>query len=404
MNSPDQSSRLADLPPLRPQHRFGQATPCKLCAHICPPYDVVDFNKFCSADNPYSFGLSGIPVTYYRCPWCRLLFTRFFDDWSHADFQRFIYNDDYIRVDGAYAVHRPAKDAVHVAALLDGLPKNLRILDYGSGTGTFARGLQDKGYTDVISYDPFSQPEPPSGQFDLITLFEVIEHVPDSAAVLHDVASLLRPGAAILLSTGFQPKDIGTLRCNWWYVGPRNGHCSIFAAETMAILAEREGLALRGEGGLCALQSWPPSDATRHVTRNMGAPLFVRHLAPPGPDAGDGSASVPRAWYGIERAPAGAFRWTAKPDIGWTLPAPPQTPARIRLLLPTISECQPDYTRSCTLHAGGLACATLLMDTTLQADCQAGNAPFDVVLQGPAFPQRAPGDKRRATGLGVLMA
>ena len=403
MKSPAKRKRLAELPPLLPLNRFGQATPCKLCGHVCPPFDVVDFNKFCSSTNAYAFGLSGITVTYYRCPWCRLLFTRFFDDWSHSDFQRFIYNEDYIRVDGAYATDRPAKDSAAVAALLDGLAKDMRILDYGSGNGTFARGLQARGYTDVTSYDPFSQPEPPDGQFDLITLFEVIEHVPDSEAVLRAVGKLLRPGAAILFSSGFQPKDIATIRCNWWYVGPRNGHCSIFATETMAMLAESLGLALRGETGLCALQSWPPSEITSHVTRQMPAPLFVRHLTPPGPETGDGSAVKPRAWYRVEETPAGAFRWTASPEMAWTLPPPPQAPARLRLLLPTLNECRPGYARACTLHVAGRSFDTTLVDGALQADVQAGYAPQTVTLRGPAFPEPPAGEKRRTIGLAVLM-
>ncbi len=403
MKSATLRRRLAALPALRPQSRFDQATPCKVCSHVCPPFDVVDFNKFCSATNYYGFGASGIPVTYYRCPWCRFLFTRFFDDWSPEDFSRFIYNDDYIRVDGAYAADRPAKDAETVAALLEGLPKDLRILDYGSGSGTFANRLAARGYTDVTSYDPFAQPDPPAGDFDLITLFEVIEHVPDSIAVLQDVRRLLRPGAAILFSSGFQPPDIATLRGSWWYVGPRNGHCSIFSTDSLAMLAEQLGLALRGGAGLCALQSWPPSDTTRHVTRAMPDPLFVRHLAPPAAQEGDGSATTPRAWYRVEEGPAGAFRWTASPRMSWNFAGLPQAPARLRVLLPMLNECTPGYARACALDVAGARCVTKAVEGALQAECPATAAPFAVVLDGPVLPGPRANDKR-PIGLAVMMA
>ena len=402
MKSAALRKRLAALPALLPQARFDQAVPCKLCGHVCPPFDVVDFNKFCSGGNFYGFGMSGIPVTYHRCPWCRFVFTRFFDDWSPEDFRRFIYNDDYIRVDGAYAAERPRKDADTVARLLEGLPKDVRILDYGSGSGLFGRALAERGYDNVTSYDPFAQPAPPAGDFDLVTLFEVIEHVPDSAAVLADVRRLMRPGAAILFSSGFQPPEITTLRGNWWYVAPRNGHCSIFSTDAMAMLAERLGLALRGEAGLCALQSWPPSDVTRHVTRAMAPPLFMRHLAPPGAAEGDGSAVKPRQWFRVEDSPAGARRWTASARMSWRFAAVPQTPARLRVLLPVVHECAPGYAKSCSLSLGGRQLATTHLDGTMQAECPAGAAPLEVVLDGPAFPEPR-GQDRRSIGLAVMM-
>ncbi len=401
MRSADLRERLGALSALRPQRRFEQATSCKLCAHVCPPFDVVDFNKFCSATNFYGFGLAGIPVTYYRCPWCRFLFTRFFDDWSPEEFGRFIYNDDYVRVDGAYVSDRPKKDAEAVAALLDGLPKDLRILDYGSGSGIFGRELAARGYADVSSYDPFAQPEPPSGDFDLITLFEVIEHVPDSEAVLKDVRRLLRPGAAILFSSGFQPPNIATLRANWWYVGPRNGHCSIFSTEAMAMVAERLGLSLRGESGLCVLQSWPPSDITTHITRAMPDALFVRHLTPPEADPGTPEPGEPRRWHGLENSPAGAFRWTGSPAMSWDFAALPHTPSRLRVLLPIVNECMPGYAASCSLGVTGCQPVTTAVDGALQADCPASAAPFQVLLEGPAFP--APrGKDTRPIGLAVM--
>ncbi len=403
MKSTSLRKRLSALPALRPQGRYDQATPCKLCGHVCPPFDVVDFNKFCSAPNFYGFGVAGIPVTYYRCPWCRFLFTRFFDDWSPEDFRRFIYNDDYLRVDGAYVADRPRKVADVVSGLLEGLPKNVRILDYGSGSGIFARELADRGYDNVTSYDPFAQPEPPAGDFDLATLFEVIEHVPDSTSVLRNVRQLLRPGAAILFSSGFQPPNIAALRGNWWYVGPRNGHCSIFSTDAMAMLAERLGLSLRGDTGLCALQSWPPSDITTHITRAMPDALFVRHLTPLAAAEGDGSANEPRRWYRAEDSPAGAFRWTASPRMSWSFPALPQAPARLRVLLPMVNECTSGYARSCSLNVAGRDWPTSAVDGALQAECPASAAPFEVVLDGPAFPAPRSNDSRRI-GLAVMMA
>ena len=46
-------------------------------------------------------------VTYYRCVHCQLIFTDFIDDWTIDEISRFIYNDDYVKVDPEY-LRRPA--------------------------------------------------------------------------------------------------------------------------------------------------------------------------------------------------------------------------------------------------------------------------------------------------------
>src|SRR6266567_4837600 len=135
--------RLARLAPLGPQNSFEQAHACKICGSPALPFDVVDFWKFCSEHDCYSMGTSGIPVTYFRCIRCGFIFTTFFDDWSPEDFLTYIYNDDYARIDGEYKEIRPARDATAMAHRLAGISSDLRMLDYGSGSGAFAATLRE---------------------------------------------------------------------------------------------------------------------------------------------------------------------------------------------------------------------------------------------------------------------
>ena len=103
--------KLSSLPPLTQELCGRVSESCRICGAPCLPFDVVDFNKFCSQSNFYLFGTSGIFVEYVRCTRCCFVFTVFFDGWSIHDFSQFIYNNDYIHVDGEYALARPSRDA-----------------------------------------------------------------------------------------------------------------------------------------------------------------------------------------------------------------------------------------------------------------------------------------------------
>ena len=111
------------------------------------------------------------------------------------------------------------------------------MLDYGSGSGAFAERMAAHGFANITNYDPFSSPARPDGKFSLITCFEVIEHTVSPAVCINDMAAFLAPGGCIVFSQPLQPADIEVLRGSWWYIGPRNGHASIFTADALARLA-----------------------------------------------------------------------------------------------------------------------------------------------------------------------
>ena len=82
-----------------------------------------------------------------------------------------------------------------------------RILDYGCGYGLLLERMQERGFTDVTGYDPYSSnptfhnPASLKSQFDFIVLQDVIEHVEDPRALLAELDRALRPGGAILVGT-----------------------------------------------------------------------------------------------------------------------------------------------------------------------------------------------------------
>lgn len=217
---------------------------CKCCGETARLYGVVDFNKNCEAPrNPNLLPLSGIPVYYHRCPKCGFIFTTFTDEWSHADFHRNIYNQQYALVDPDYADKRP-RNYVNTIIQLWGASKNLRILDYGGGNGLLAKLLREQGFQHVETYDPFT-PEfaaRPTRKFDIIIMIEVLEHSPTPKQTMTDLASMLADAGVVTLSTLLQPQDIHNHGLNWWYVGPRNGHVSMHSRQSLLELAKPFGL------------------------------------------------------------------------------------------------------------------------------------------------------------------
>ena len=372
--------KLAGLPPLG-----GGPAPsrvCKICGAAARPFDVVDFNKFCDQRDPYRFGYSGIPVYYYRCVDCEFLFTDFADDWSEEDFKNYIYNDDYIKVDGDYAEARPRRDAQFFADLLRPYP-GLSLLDYGGGAGVLAAALREEGF-DAECYDPFSSPARPERRFGLITCMEVIEHSPDPIATLRDMGSFLEPGGCILVGTGLQPDDIETLRTGWWYVGPRNGHVSLQSAASLIPLARAAGL-IAYRGGYLHGFAASPSDRSAALLARIGRPAVDLLLGAPDAEgsAGPGVTCDLADWHGIEDA---HLRWTAQSEVAWHW-TPPWPRCDVEFRFPFIMEIAPGFVAGAQLHIDGQGVSLHSDGRTIKARASLeSEAPVTIRLVTPPPP------------------
>lgn len=218
---------------------------CKCCDGTASLYGVVDLNKNCQILREKVLPCCGIPVYYYRCPDCKFIFTAFFDSFSQADFERVIYNDDYLLVDPDYVSARPNANASLLQEAFSASKPN-RLLDFGGGNGTLARLLVANGFAHVDCYDPyiprFSQKPP--GKYDCIVSFEVFEHSTDPIRMFTDLNEMLADPGVVIFSTLIQPDNIDQIGLNWWYAGPRNGHVSLHSQESLARLAQRFGLKL----------------------------------------------------------------------------------------------------------------------------------------------------------------
>jgi 2-polyprenyl-6-hydroxyphenyl methylase/3-demethylubiquinone-9 3-methyltransferase len=220
---------------------------CKICFSEADHFCAVDFNKNCDERRGRILPLSGTLITYRRCRSCQFIFTNDFDNWTEKKFAELIYNEAYRDVDPDYDTHRPRENAEFILKKIAEPLKSKRILDYGGGNGFFAETLKLHDIPDVATYDPFNDRHclRPSGYFDVITCYEVLEHAPDPRQTVEDIVSFLNNDGTIIFSTMPAQDDIDLIRGDWWYIAPRNGHCSIFSKKALIDLWGSYGFELK---------------------------------------------------------------------------------------------------------------------------------------------------------------
>ena len=216
--------------------------PCPVCKSNAPYLDEVDFNKNCEEARGMQLPKSGELIRYYLCDVCGFCFAPEIAAWPTKEFENKIYNEQYAVVDPDYKSVRPTNNAEMIDQLF-GSTKPSHI-DYGGGSGLLSEVLRGKAWNSR-TYDPFVDKHlkvEELGQFDLVSAFEVFEHVPDIDALFADLNTLVKPDGMILFSTLLSDGAIKKGQpLHWWYASPRNGHISLFSAESMRRSIDQHG-------------------------------------------------------------------------------------------------------------------------------------------------------------------
>lgn len=200
----------------------------------------------------------------YRCAQCRLVFVAPLPEETSS-----IYAQDYFT--GAergygyvdYDTDKQAMEKVFIGYLkqLENLltKTNRSILDIGAATGYFLdlarrqgwetagieisdyaakvarqRGLDVK--TGVVGQDLF-----PVSFFDVITMWDVLEHVRDPRSDLTRVYRLLRPGGLLLINTPNSGSFLARLLGTGWHLLVPPEHLHYFTPKSLALLLEQLG-------------------------------------------------------------------------------------------------------------------------------------------------------------------
>ena len=164
--------------------------------------------------------------------------------------------------DPAYVSQAPARERtfermlVHIERLH---PGRGRLLDVGTAAGAFLAAARRRGW-DVEGCEPnrwlaewgsrhyglairqgqiFDQNFPPES-FDVVTLWDVIEHTPDPAHVVRHLETLLKPGGTLIVNYPDRGSWIARLMGRRWPF-LSSVHLYYFTRTTIARLLERHG-------------------------------------------------------------------------------------------------------------------------------------------------------------------
>ena len=155
------------------------------------------------------------------------------------------------------------------------LPQRGKILDVGCAAGYFLQEAQQRGWhicgmelsqemahsAEQLLHAPIytALDAVPDRDFDAITLWEVIEHLPDPIETLRQLRDRLRPGGVLMLST---PNNghWQALRAKELWIGYRPpSHLQYFTRETLTDTLHRAGFersAVNGAAPLPPLPGW----------------------------------------------------------------------------------------------------------------------------------------------------
>jgi 2-polyprenyl-3-methyl-5-hydroxy-6-metoxy-1,4-benzoquinol methylase len=210
----------------------------------------------CGRDAVPLFTKGGAP--FFRCPACDFRFAR---PPSNPNFENRL--EDFEAAYLHYLRPEPV-DEVNFVALCRWMERfgglGGPLLDVGCGSGKLVRFLRGCGveayglepcralYDHFLSGEPWFVPGTAADarvlreRFEVVTAFDVMEHVDDPAAVLGQLANRLAPGGRLYVST----PDVGSLAARllgrrWHFYG--RYHLSYFNPRTLTALAARCGLA-----------------------------------------------------------------------------------------------------------------------------------------------------------------
>lgn len=175
---------------------------------------------------------------YYLCPSCGFLFIPEVP-WLEEAYSKAITSSDL----GLVKRNLVNKKIVSAVAYRLAGP-NARILDLAGGYGLLARLLRDTGF-DAWSQDDYCEnlfaelftPEEREKNFDLLTAFEVFEHLPDPAAFLEKELGK-RGRHPLLFSTQTYHNSVPPP--NWHYYAMETGqHIAFYTPVALATLGAR---------------------------------------------------------------------------------------------------------------------------------------------------------------------
>jgi hypothetical protein len=176
---------------------------------------------------------------YVVCPACGFVAVEN-PHWLEEAYLTPIADIDIGSVARAYSYSKVVKAVIE----LGGFDRTATFLDYGAGFGLLVRHMRDLGY-DFRSFDQhcdsvfargFECDIEKTERFELVTAFEVFEHLANPTATIERLADL---SSTIVFSTELVSRPAPAVD-KWWYYLPSTGqHISFFSQRSLEIIARR---------------------------------------------------------------------------------------------------------------------------------------------------------------------
>lgn len=158
--------------------------------------------------------------------------------------------------------HRSKKFLGKIGSLLGKMPADICLLDVGCSSGAFLGAAVKLGYR-AEGIEPATRAAATAqaaglkvrmgllheagyadGEFDAVTLFEVIEHLKEPLALLQECKRILRPGGILLIGTGNAAGwSAIAMGAHWEYfdISKHGGHISFYSPASLEKLAVQAG-------------------------------------------------------------------------------------------------------------------------------------------------------------------
>lgn len=138
------------------------------------------------------------------------------------------------------------------------------LLDIGCATGLFLDGMRRRGNWELLGLEPsapaaeaarrlglrvitgtLEETDFPTGHFDVVTLWDVIEHLHDPAGALRRIARILKPGGILVIRTpNFDSWEARLFGRYWAGLEPPR-HLFVFTPQTLGAMLAQAGFAIR---------------------------------------------------------------------------------------------------------------------------------------------------------------
>jgi hypothetical protein len=206
--------------------------------------------KICNADAPlFCEGeiLRKYKMKYYKCSSCGFVQT------EEPYWLNEAYNSAIAQLDIGLIERNQYFVGIVEKLILMFYPKTANYLDYGGGYGAFVRMMRDKGfsfyrydtYCENIFANHFDMSDAPVKKFDIVTAFEVFEHLKNP---MEEISKMLALGDTIFFSTILtteQPQQF----MDWWYRAPLSGqHIAFYTKESLEYIAKKLAKKLYSNG------------------------------------------------------------------------------------------------------------------------------------------------------------